>query len=55
MSCNREFWFKKISDEGIAWEFQKSFPHAFAADRWAMRQFEKWCSGQISFRIIFEA
>lgn len=55
MSSCKKYWFKKISDDGITWEFQKAFPNAFAADRWAFRNFEKWFSGKISFRIIFEA
>lgn len=51
----KKYWFKKISDDGIEWEFQKKFPDAFKADRWAMAQFKKYMGGKISFRIIFLA
>ena len=51
----KKYWFKKISDDGLEWEFHKKFPDAFKADRWAMAKFKDYMSGKISFRIIFEA
>lgn len=49
----KTYYFKKISDDGIEWEFTKKFPDAFKADRWATKQWKKWWEGRISFRIIF--
>lgn len=51
----KKYHFRKISDDGIIWDFDKKFPDAFKADRWACKQLHRWMAGQISFRVIFKA
>ena len=45
--------FRKVSDDGLIWEFKREFPSEYLADRWASAKFLKWSRGEINFRVIF--
>lgn len=51
----KKYHFRKISDDGIIWDFDKKFPDAFKADRWAAKCFHLWFQDKITYRVIFLA